>query len=179
LPRASARKQISDCCYCRDSEDTQASSLFLIRGVAYAQLAAYDKAENDFAVAAQLDPNRPNSTIAMSLLYSDRNQLDKEKALLQEQLKLTPDDAVTNYLLADLLVREGAKPRDEAFSEAKADLARSLAAQPDSAEAQILMGKLCQQENNLSEALDHIQRALKVESDNRSALNREFILLGN
>jgi Flp pilus assembly protein TadD len=39
------------------------------------------------------------------------------------------------------------------------------------------MGKLCQQENNLSEALDHIQRALKVESDNRSALNREFILL--
>jgi tetratricopeptide (TPR) repeat protein len=77
----------------------KASSLFLIRGVAYAQLAAYDKAENDFAVAAQLNPNRPNSTIAMSLLYSDGNQLDKEKALLQEQLKLTPDDAVTNYLL--------------------------------------------------------------------------------
>jgi tetratricopeptide (TPR) repeat protein len=155
----------------------KASSLFLIRGVAYAQLAAYDKAESDFAVAAQLDPNRPNSTIAMSLLYSDRNQLDKEKALLQEQVKLTPDDAVTNYLLADLLVRDGAKPGDEAFSEAKADLARSLAAQPDSAEAQILMGKLCQQENHLSEALDHIQRALKVEPDNRSGLNREFVLL--
>jgi Flp pilus assembly protein TadD len=113
----------------------------------------------------------------MSLLYSDRNQLDKEKALIQKQLKLTPNDAVTNYLLADILVRDGAKPGDEAFSQAKADLARSLAAQPDSAEAQNLMGKLCQQENNLLEALDHIQRALKVEPDNRSALNREFILL--
>lgn len=159
------------------SKIPKASSLFLIRGVAYAQLAAYDKAEDDFAVAAQLDPNRPNSTIAMSLLYSDRNQLDKEKALLPKQLKLTPNDAVTNYLLADLLIRDGAQPGEEAFSEAKADLARSLAAQADSAEAQILMGKLCQQENNLSEALDHIQRALKVEPDNRSALNREFILL--
>jgi len=159
------------------SKIPKASSLFLIRGVAFAQLAAYDKAESDFAVAAQLDPNRPNSTIAMSLLYSDRNQLDKEKALLQKQLTLTPNDAVTNYLLADLLIRGGAKPGEEAFSEAKADLARSLAAQPDSAEAQILMGKLCQQENNLSEALDHTERALKVEPDNRSALNREFILL--
>jgi tetratricopeptide (TPR) repeat protein len=177
LPRASTGKQISDCCHSRDSKIPKASSLFLIRGVAYAQLAAYEKAENDFAVVAQLDPNRPNSTIAMSLLYSDRNQLDKETALLQKQLKLTPNDAVTNYLLADLLIRDGAKPGDEAFSQAKAYLARSLAAQPDSAEAQILMGKLCQQENNLSESLDHIQRALKVEPDNRSALNREFILL--
>src|SRR5882757_7700096 len=119
----------------------------------------------------------PNSTIAMSLLYSDRNQLDKEKALLQKQLKLTPNDAVTNYLLADLLIRGGAKSGETDFNEAKADLARSLVAQPNSAEAQILMGKLCQQENNLSEALDHIERALKVEPDNRSALNREFILL--
>jgi tetratricopeptide (TPR) repeat protein len=159
------------------SKIPKSSSLFLIRGVAYAQLASYDKAESDFAVAAQLDPNQPNSTIAMSLLYSDRNQLDKEKALLQKQLSLTPNDAVTNYLLADLLIRDGAKPGEAGFNEAKADLARSLAAQPDSAEAQILMGKLCHQENNLSEALDHIQRALKVDPDNRSALNREFTLL--
>jgi tetratricopeptide (TPR) repeat protein len=159
------------------SKIPKSSSLFLIRGVAYAQLAAYEQAENDFAVAAQLAPNRPNSTIAMSLLYSDRNQLDKEKALLQKQLNITPNDAVTNYLFADLLSRNGAKPGEADFNEAKGDLARSLAAQPDSAEAQILMGKLCQQENDLSEALDHIQRALQVEPDNQSALNREFILL--
>jgi tetratricopeptide (TPR) repeat protein len=159
------------------SQISQSSSLFLIRGVAYAQLAAYDKAESDFAVAAQLVPKQPNSTIAMSLLYSDRNDLEKEKALLQKQLKLTPNDAVTNYLLADLLIRNSAKSGDAAFNEAKADLAKSLAVQPNSAEAQILMAKLCQEEDNFSEALDHILRALKVEPDNRSALNREFTLL--
>lgn len=49
-----------------------------------------------------------------------------------------------------------AQPGEAGFSEAKADLARSLAAQPDSAEVQIFMGKLCQQENSLSEALDHL-----------------------
>jgi cytochrome c-type biogenesis protein CcmH/NrfG len=63
---------------------------------------------------------------------------------------------------AEALRAAPAKPGEAGFNEAKADLARSLAAQPDSAEAQILMGKLCQQENNISEALDHIQRALKV-----------------
>lgn len=154
-----------------------ASSLFLIRGVAYAQLADYDKAESDFSTAARLQPNQPHSTIAMSLLYSDRNQLNKEKALLQKQLKLTPDDAVTNYLLADLLIRQGAQPGQPEFSEARAALARSLAAKPDSAEAQILMGKICEQQGSLAQALSHYQSALKVEPDNRSALDREFILL--
>ncbi|MGC2160366.1 MAG: tetratricopeptide repeat protein [Silvibacterium sp.] len=154
-----------------------ASSLFLIRGVAYAQLADYDKAESDFTMAARLEPNQPHSTIAMSLLYSDRNQLNKEKILLQKQLKSTPDDAVANYLLADLLIRQGAIPGQPEFNEARMDLARSLETKPDSAEAQILMGKLCEQEGNPSQALEHYQSALKVEPDNRSALDREFVLL--
>jgi tetratricopeptide (TPR) repeat protein len=155
----------------------RAASLFLIRGVAYAQLAEYDKAESDFVTAAGIEPDQPHSTIAMSLLYSDRNQLDKEKELLKSQLKVTPNDAVTNYLLANLLLRSGAEPGRPEFNEARADLARSLQAKPDSVEAQILMGKLLEQQNDLSGALDHLQLALKIEPDNRSALDREFLLL--
>jgi tetratricopeptide (TPR) repeat protein len=154
-----------------------ASSLFLIRGVAYAQLANYDKAENDFSTAARLQPNQPHSTIAMSLLYSDQNQFNKEKALLEAQLKRTPQDAVTNYLLADLLIRQGAVAGQPEFEEARAALATSLKAKPDSAEAQILMGKVCEQEHDFSAALNHYQMALKAEPDNRSALDREFVLL--
>jgi tetratricopeptide (TPR) repeat protein len=154
-----------------------AASLFLIRGVAYAQISEYDKAESDFAAAAQIDPNKQHSTIAMSLLYSDRNQIDKEKVLLQQQLKATPNDAVANYLMADILIREGAEPGQPHFVEAKADLTRSLATRPDSAEAQILMGTLCQQENNLAEALEHIRLAIKNEPENPSALNHELLVL--
>ncbi|WP_158749605.1 lipopolysaccharide assembly protein LapB [Acidobacterium sp. S8] len=155
----------------------QTASLYLIRGVAYAQLADYDKAEDDFVAAARIEPDQPHSTIAMSLLYSDRNQLDKEKALLNNQLKLTPNDAVTNYMLADLLIRSGAAPGQPEFKEAHAALARSLAAKPDSAEAQVLIGKVLEQENDLPAALDHYQIALKAEPENRSALDREFVLL--
>jgi tetratricopeptide (TPR) repeat protein len=153
------------------------ASLLLIRGVAYAQLADYDKAESDFAAAAQIEPNQPHSTIAMSLLYSDRNQLDKEKALLTNQLKVTPNDAVTNYLLADLLIRAGAEPGQPEFRQAQENLKRSLASKPDSAEAQILMGKLLEREDDLQGALVHFQSALRVEPDNRSALDRQFVIL--
>jgi tetratricopeptide (TPR) repeat protein len=86
-------------------------------------------------------------------------------------------DAVSNYLMADILIREGAEPGQPQFVEAKADLTRSLTAKPDSAEAQILMGTLCQQENNLPEALQHFQQALKNEPDDPSALNHELLVL--
>jgi tetratricopeptide (TPR) repeat protein len=159
------------------SKIPNAATLYLIRGVAYAQLADYENAEKDFSMAARIDPNQSHSTIAMSMLYSDRNQIDKEKALLAQQLKTTPNDAVANYLMADILLREGAEPGHPQFEEARIDLAKSLAAKPDSAEAQILMGTLCQQENKLPEALDHLNLALKVEPDNRSALDHELMLL--
>jgi len=159
------------------SKIPKAATLYLIRGVAYAQLADYDHAEKDFTVAAQIDPNQSHSTIAMSMLYSDQNQLDKEKALLTKQLQTTPNDAVANYLMADILVRDGAEPGQSKFEEARTDLARSLKTQPDSAEAQVLMGTLCQREDKLPEALDHFERALKVEPDNRSALDHELMLL--
>jgi Flp pilus assembly protein TadD len=155
----------------------KASSLYLIRGVAYAQLAQYDKAESDFMTAAELDPNQPHSTIAMSLLYSDRNELDKEKALLTKQLTVTPNDAVTNYMLADLLIRSGALPHQPDFDKALMHLRKSLAAKPDSAEAQILMAKLLTQNGNYADALSHIEVALKAEPNNQSALNRKFVLL--
>lgn len=155
----------------------RSASLYLIRGVAYAQLAQYDKAENDFTAAAELEPNQPHSTIAMSLLYSDKNDPQKEKELLEKQLRATPNDAVANYLLADLLIRSGAMPGQAEYNEAQNHLTKSLAAKPDSAEAQVLMGKLLEQQHDFPGALKHIQLALAIEPENRAALNREFILL--
>ncbi|MBB5344834.1 tetratricopeptide (TPR) repeat protein [Edaphobacter lichenicola] len=113
----------------------------------------------------------------MSMLYSDRNQPDKEKALLTKQLAITPKDSVTNYLLADLIIRGGVQPGQPAFQEAKGYLATSLATKPDSAEAQVLMGHLLEQENNISDAVGHYGKAIELEPDNRSALDRQFILL--
>jgi tetratricopeptide (TPR) repeat protein len=155
----------------------RAASLYLIRGVAYAQLGQYDKAEADFKAAARIQPDQPHSAIAMSFLYSDRQQVDKEKQLLLNQLKTTPEDAVTNYLYADLLIRLGAEPGQAAFELAKKHLALSLRSRPDSVEAQVLMGRILEQENDPTGALGHFERALTVDPDNQAALNQELLVL--
>lgn len=153
------------------------ASLRLMRGVAYAQLGQYQDAEKDFTEASRIEPHQTHGTIAMSLLYSDRNEVDKEKQLLLHQLRLTPRDAVTNYLLADLLIRQGASPGQPAYDQAKAYLATSLNSKPDSVEAQILMSKVLEDEGDVEDSLTHLQEALKVEPANRTALYRSFILL--
>ncbi len=153
------------------------ASLYLMRGVAYAQLGQYPQAEDDFATASKIEPDKPHGTIAMSLLLSDRNQLDKEKHLLLQQLKRTPNDEVTNYLLADLLIRGGAQPGQPAYNQARAYLTTSLKARPDSVEAQVLMSKMLEETGDAAGALEHLQAALKVDPTNRTALYRSFILL--
>jgi tetratricopeptide (TPR) repeat protein len=154
-----------------------AASLYLIRGVAYAQLAQYANAESDFQAAAKIEPDQPHSTIAMSLLFSDRNQIDKEKDVLLHQIELTPNDAVTNYLLADLFIRQGAEPGQPAFEQAKTYLARSIQSKPDSVEAQTLMSKVLEEQGDLEGALAHSKAALKVDPTNRTALYRSFVIL--
>jgi hypothetical protein len=50
--------------------------------MAYAQPAQHDETESDFLAVAELEPEQPRSTIAMSLLSSDCNQRNKEKELV-------------------------------------------------------------------------------------------------
>lgn len=152
-------------------------SLYLIRGVAYAQLADYSKAEADFTVASTMEPDRPNSTIAMSLLLSDRNQLAQERTLLEQQLAKTPTDPVTNFLYADLLVRMGLTNEPPVFQTALQSASVATAGRPDSAEAQVLMAKLLEQKGDASHALEHLQIALKLDPKDQTALNREILLL--
>lgn len=153
------------------------TSLYLIRGVAYGQLGKYTRAKRDFDAAARLSPGRSQSAIAMSLLYAARSKPAKERAQLARQLARTPNDAIANYLMASLLMSSGAKPGQTTFATAKEHLERSLQVNPSSAQAQILMGEILNLEGNRTDALAHLERALKIAPDNRAALFQTFLLL--
>jgi tetratricopeptide (TPR) repeat protein len=76
-----------------------------------------------------------------------------------------------------LLIRSGAQPGAPQFKQAEEYLQKSLDAKPDSAEAQILMGKLLEKQDDLTGALSHFDAALKVEPRNQAALDRDFLIL--
>ena len=76
-----------------------------------------------------------------------------------------------NYLLADLILRNGAQPGEKRYIEAQSALSRSFAKQPQSAEAQILAGKMDMQLNEFEHALTHFNDACKIDPRSRAALS--------
>jgi tetratricopeptide (TPR) repeat protein len=146
------------------------AALYSVRGIAYAQLSKYDEAQKDFARATELDPAKPLGQVASTVLYVDTDQPEKARQALREQLKKTPDDAVANTLLANLLVHQGAAPGTAEFDEAKAVLARALHTNPDAVDALVLLGKMDLDANDLPGAQGALERA------DRTMLNQMLVI---
>lgn len=155
----------------------QNAVLYAVRGIAYAELSRYDDAEKDFRQARELDPKGAFSELAHSVLYAERNQPERVKQSLRQQLQQAPDDPVMNTLLADLLMRQGALPSTPEFSEARVAVARALKKNPEYAEALILQAQIDSDENDLASALEALERAAKVEPENHTVLNQELLIL--
>jgi cytochrome c-type biogenesis protein CcmH/NrfG len=96
---------------------------------------------------------------------------------LRQQLKRTPGDAVANTLLANLLIHQGATPSTPEFDEAKAALYRAVQTDPNAVEALVLLGKIDLDENDLPGALSALERAERLDPDNRTTLNQMLLIL--
>jgi tetratricopeptide (TPR) repeat protein len=153
------------------------AAMYAVRGIAYAQLSKYDAAQEDFARATELDPGRPLGEVARSVLYDEMDQPEKAKQSLRQQLEKAPGDPVANTLFASLLIRQGAAPRTPELAEAKAALARALQTDPNAVEALILLGKVDLEEEDLPGALNALERAERLDPNNRSTLNQMLLIL--
>jgi tetratricopeptide (TPR) repeat protein len=150
--------------------------LYAVRGIAYAQLAKYDTAQDDFARATDLDPGGPLNEAARSVLYVEMDQPEKAKQSLRKQVEKAPGDAVANTLLANLLIHQGAALGTPELAEAQAALERALHANPNAVEALILLGKVDLEKEDLLGALDALERAERLDPDNRSTLNQMLLI---
>jgi len=155
----------------------QDAALYGVRGIALAELAKYDAAQEDFTRATELDPAKPLGDVARSVLYVETDQPEKAKVSLREQLKKAPGDPVANTLLANLLIHQGAAPATAEFEEAKTALVRALQADPNALEALILLGKLDIQGSDLNGALSALERAERLDPNNRTTLNQMLLIL--
>ena len=153
------------------------AALYGVRGIALAELAKYDAAQEDFTRATELDPAKPLGDVARSVLYVETDQPEKAKLSLREQLKKTPGDPVANTLLANLLIHQGAAPATPEYDEARAALTRALQTDPNALEALILLGKLDIEGNDLPSAFSALERATRLDPNNRTTLNQMLLIL--
>lgn len=145
-------------------------SLYISRGLLYAQLAEYDQAEADFKTAERLDSAQSLSSYAMDLAELEKNHPDKALLEVRSQLRAHPDSPMHHYLLAKLLEKGGSDDTRGASREAINSALAAVRLKPDFVEARDLLASLYLGSGQYRLAIEQCQLALQYAPTDQSAL---------
>jgi tetratricopeptide (TPR) repeat protein len=152
-------------------------SLYLSRGLLYAQLAQYDKAEADFNTVEQLDSAQSLSAYAIDLAEMQRNEGDKALLKIRAQIKEHPDSPWLRYALGRLLDSEGPGADAKASTEAIQSVQLALKLKPDFPEARNLLASLYMRTGQYGPAIEQCRIVLKEDPSDESATYHLIIAL--
>lgn len=148
----------------------KSAPLYLARGVLYVQLAEYDKAENDFEKAYELDPHQSLTSAAQGLLAAQENDLDRALATVQAKLAVKPNDPILLYLRADFLSQKGVEPGTPDFTLAMRSAQKAVVMQPNLSGVRTVLAKLYLQAGNYPQAVEQCRKALDRDPNDQTAL---------
>jgi len=154
------------------TQEPNASALYLARGVLYAQLDQYDKAQADFEKANDLDPSQSLSIAAQGLAAMQKNDLDQALASVQERLARRPNDPALLYLQADILAQKGFGPGSPEFATAMRSAKKAVSLQSTLGPAHDVLAKLYLRSGDYRAAAQECRLALKIDSADQSAIYR-------
>jgi tetratricopeptide (TPR) repeat protein len=154
-----------------------AAALYISRGLLYAQLTEYDKAETDFARAGQLDSKQSMSAYAADLAQVQKNDPNEALRRVRVQLKVHPESARLHFLLAQLLVNNDPDPDSEPYRDAMKENLRALELQPDLVIARDLLASMYMRGGRYEETIEQCRTALKYAPDDETATYRLMIAL--
>ncbi|MGA3372207.1 MAG: tetratricopeptide repeat protein [Terracidiphilus sp.] len=161
-------------------------SLYLSRGLLYAQLADYDKAEADFNTAERLDSGQSLSAYAKDIVELQKDMSDKthpDKALslseVRSQLKAHPDSPYLNFLLAKMLAYQGSDTDTEiqVSDEALKLALLAVKLKPDFTKARDLLASIYMSSGQYNLAIEQCRLALRYSPDDRAAIYHLIVAL--
>jgi tetratricopeptide (TPR) repeat protein len=150
---------------------TNEPSLYISRGLLYAQIAQYDQAEADFKTAEHLDSVQSISSYAIDLAELQQNNTGSALSQVRAQLKIHPDSALLHYLLAKMLsTEEGSDADANASSEALQEALLSAKLKPDMTEARDLLATMYAGREQYDLAIQQCQLALQSNPGDQTAI---------
>jgi len=157
-------------------------SLYISRGLLYAQLAQYDDAEADFHTAEQLDSAQSLSAYATDIVELQRNITDKSKpddALgeIRAQLKSHPNSALLHYLLAKLLVYRETDANSTVSDEAIQAASLAVKLKPDLVDARDLLASIYTRSGQYDLAIEQCRLALQDSPSDATAIYHLIVAL--
>ena len=148
----------------------KAAALYFARGMLYAQVAQYEKAQADFDRAYALDPTQSLTTAAQGLAAVQENDLDRALSNVQEKLARQPKDPILLYLQADILAQKGAEPGTAEFKLAMQSAKSAVALRPNLGPARAVLAKLYLQAGDYPDASVQCRKALQIDPKDQTSL---------
>jgi tetratricopeptide (TPR) repeat protein len=153
------------------------ASLYLARGLLYAQISEIDKAEADFKKAEQLDSGQSLSAYATDLAELESNREDVALDNIRAQLKSHPDSPLLHYILAKILDTRGASGDTQLTNEALQSARDAVRLKPEMAEAHDLLAGIYARTGQNEKAIEECRLALKFQDDDQTAMYHLLIAL--
>jgi tetratricopeptide (TPR) repeat protein len=153
------------------------SSLYLSRGLLYAQLAQFDNAESDFKIVEQLDSAQSLSSYAVDLTEVQRNNPDEALRRVRAQLKFHPGSALLHFLYAELITNQAPAIESVEFKEAMKSALVAVRLKPDLVGARDILASMYMRSGQYNLAIEQCRLALKDSPSDETAAYHLVIAL--
>jgi tetratricopeptide (TPR) repeat protein len=152
-------------------------SLYISRGLLYAQLAQYDQAEADFKTAEHFDTAQSISSYAIDLAELQQNNSGGAITQVHSQLKLHPDSALLHFLLAKLLANQQSGTEGKTSDEALQSALLAIRLKPDMVEARDLLANIYTSSGQYNLAIEQCRVALQYDPSDQTAIYHLIVAL--
>ena len=152
-------------------------SLYISRGLLYAKLAQFDKAEDDFKTAERYGTAQSLSAYATDLAEIEKDHSEHAISQIRLQLKAHPENPMLHYLLAKLLSTKGDDTEVKVSGEAMKSVLIAVKLKPDLLDARNLLTSMYMSSGQYNLAIAQSRLALKYAPSDRTAIYHLIISL--
>lgn len=146
------------------------ASLYMARGLLYAELSQYGKAESDFKMAQKLNPTQGSSAYALGLTEIQADHPNQAIRIIHRKLKNSPSDPLLYYLLAKIYLSQGAVKGSEQLNQAIHSAFLAVRFKPDFVQARDILATAYLRNGEVKLAIDQCHKALLYDPSDQSAI---------
>jgi tetratricopeptide (TPR) repeat protein len=142
--------------------------LIFQRGAVFAMMGQMERAERDFERASTLAPEKDLVYAGLSIAYMQKSELPQALDILRRRTREKPNDYLLQYLLGEVLIRQGLVPGSPEITEAHRALERSVKLNPSFCRSRIDLGKILLKEGRVDDAIRQLEVAQKLDPNEKS-----------
>jgi tetratricopeptide (TPR) repeat protein len=151
--------------------------LYFVRGALLTQLGEFTRAAGDFEMANKIDPHLQFLGVAEGLVESQQHLSAEALAKFRAAVKAHPEEAYSQYLLAEALMEEEKPEGSPEYKEEVVAATRAVQLDPSLVAAHDLLSAVYIESGNVEGAIQQSRAALSFDQDDQQAIYHLIVAL--